>query len=64
MAGAGYSLETSSSSSASGQSRSGFDNSGFTVNIGKGSLTTGAMPSWVVIAGVVVVVWLLYKQRK
>lgn len=44
----GYSLETSSSSSAYGQAQSAFDNAGFVVNFGgKGGVTTGAAPSWV-----------------
>lgn len=63
---AGYSLETSSSSSASGQSRSGFDNSGFVVNFGgKGGVTTAAAegaPAWVWVALLAGALWLFTKK--
>lgn len=61
---AGYSLETSSSSSATGQSRSGFDNSGFVVNFGgTGGVTTGQVVSpyvWLAVAAGVA--WVLLRK--
>lgn len=60
---AGYSLQTSSSSSAAGTSNSGFDNSGFVVNFGGAggvSTASGAMPSWLwPVLAVGVALWFL-----
>jgi hypothetical protein len=65
MAGMGYSLETHSGTSAAADSRSAFDSSGWSINFGSGkvsSVTGGAIPQWVWIAGAIgAVVWL---QRK
>lgn len=50
------------SSSASGQSTAGFDNSGFVVNIGSGG--ANAMPQWLLIAGLGLAGWWLFKRGK
>lgn len=63
MSGAGYSLETSSSSSASGRLDSVFNNSGFTVDFG-GDALGSKTPSVALIAIVVLVGWLVWKHAK
>lgn len=61
-------LNFQTSSSASGQASAGFDNSGFVVQYGNGNAASatgggpGGLPSWVYIAGAVLLgVW--YARR-
>ena len=62
-----YSASNQQSTSASGASNSGFDNSGFVVNYGGGVSTASGglgVPSWVwIAAAVVAVVWIAKRKR-
>ena len=50
-------------SSATGQSTAMFDNSGFVVNYG-GSASTGGMPQWLLIAGLGLAGWWVWKRGR
>lgn len=54
-------LQLSSSSDAKGSAQSGFDNSGFNVNFGAGSV--GGLPTWAMLAAAGAVAWMLLRKR-
>lgn len=59
----GYSLDTKSGTSAANDSRSAFDSSGWNVNFGQGSVSSGGVPQWVWIAAAVgAAVWIIKRK--
>lgn len=50
------------SSSATGESTAGFDNSGFVVNYGSGG--ANGLPQWVILAGLALAGWAVVKRGK
>lgn len=60
----GYSLNTKSGGTASNDSKSAFDSSGWNINFGQGTFAAGgAVPQWVWIAAAVgAAVWIIKRK--